>query len=117
MDRRCNCSGDRLLPKAYVKWRGPVRDAMMFVVARYWRLDASMGFSISGHPALAQPSRGVPFTLDVERLDHAPVSSQAVSAAGGMKLMARSASAVMVRLGLTPRFAATTDPSQMYMFL
>ncbi len=45
------------------------------------------------------------------------VSFQAVSAAGGMKLRARSASAVMVRLGLTPRLAATTDPSQMYMFL
>ena len=25
---------DRLVPEAYVKWRGPVRDAMMFVVAR-----------------------------------------------------------------------------------
>jgi ubiquinone biosynthesis protein len=25
---------DRLVPQAYVKWRGPVRDAMMFVVAR-----------------------------------------------------------------------------------
>jgi hypothetical protein len=36
---------------------------------------------------------------------------------GGMKLIARSASAVMVRLGLTPRFAATTAPSQMYTFL
>src|SRR5208337_251281 len=44
-------------------------------------------------------------------------SSQAVSAAGGMKLMARSVRAVMVRLGFTPKFAATTDPSQTYMFL
>ncbi|MGZ4732033.1 MAG: AarF/UbiB family protein [Terriglobales bacterium] len=25
---------DRLVPQAYVKWRGPVRDAMMFVMAR-----------------------------------------------------------------------------------
>src|ERR1017187_9482572 len=25
---------DRLVPKAYVKWRPPVRDAMMFVVMR-----------------------------------------------------------------------------------
>ncbi len=33
--------------------------------------------------------------------------------AGGMKLMARSAKAVIVRLGLTPRFAATTEASQM----
>lgn len=40
-----------------------------------------------------------------------------VSTAEGMKLIARSASAVMVRLGLTPRLAATTDPSQMYIFL
>ena len=31
--------------------------------------------------------------------------------------MARSAKAVIVRLGLTPRLAATTDPSQMYIFL
>ena len=44
-------------------------------------------------------------------------SFQSVSAAGGIKLIARSASAVMVRLGLTPRLAATTDPSQMYIFL
>ena len=36
---------------------------------------------------------------------------------GGIKLIARSAKAVIVRLGLTPRFAATTEPSQMYMFL
>ena len=32
-----------------------------------------------------------------------------------MKLIARSARAVMVRLGFTPRLADTTDPSQMYM--
>lgn len=32
------------------------------------------------------------------------------------KLIARSASAVMVRLGFTPRLAATTEPSQTYMF-
>ena len=44
-------------------------------------------------------------------------SFQFVSAAGGMKLIARSVRAVMVRLGLTPRFAATTDPSQTYIFL
>src|SRR5208283_3435165 len=44
-------------------------------------------------------------------------SFQAFSAAGGMKLMARSVRAVIVRLGFTPRFAATTDPSQTYMFL
>jgi hypothetical protein len=37
--------------------------------------------------------------------------------AGGIKLIARSAKAVIVRLGLTPRLAATTEPSQMYMFL
>jgi hypothetical protein len=39
------------------------------------------------------------------------------STTGGMKLMALSANAAMVRLGFTPRLAATTDPSQMYMFL
>jgi len=42
---------------------------------------------------------------------------QASSATGGIKLIARSASAVMVRLGFTPRLAPTTDPSQMYIFL
>ena len=31
--------------------------------------------------------------------------------------MARSVSAQMVRLGFTPKFAAITEPSQMYMFL
>ncbi len=35
----------------------------------------------------------------------------------GMKLIARSAKAVIVRLGFTPRLAAITEPSQMYMFL
>jgi hypothetical protein len=44
-------------------------------------------------------------------------SSHDISAAGGMKLIARSVSAVMVRLGFTPRLAETTDPSQMYIFL
>jgi hypothetical protein len=34
-----------------------------------------------------------------------------------MKLMARSVRAVMVRLGFTPKLAATTEPSQTYMFL
>lgn len=37
--------------------------------------------------------------------------------AGGMKDIARSARAVIVRLGLTPRFAETTEPSQIYMFV
>src|SRR5208283_2853295 len=44
-------------------------------------------------------------------------SSQWLFSAAGIKLIARSASAVIVRLGLTPRFAATTDPSQTYIFL
>lgn len=48
----------------------------------------------------------------------APVHAfQSVSAAGGIKLMARSVTAQMVRLGLTPRLAARTEPSQMYIFL
>lgn len=32
----------------------------------------------------------------------------------GIKLMARSASAVMVRLGFTPKFEGTIEPSMMY---
>ncbi len=44
-------------------------------------------------------------------------SFHAVSEAGGMKLMARSLNAVMVRLGLTPRLPAITEPSHTYMFL
>ena len=36
----------------------------------------------------------------------------AAAAASGTKLIARSASAVIVRLGLTPTFAGTTEPSQ-----
>ena len=35
-------------------------------------------------------------------------------AASGMWLMACSVSAVIVRLGFTPRFALSTEPSQMY---
>ena len=38
-----------------------------------------------------------------------------VSFAGRIRLIARSASAVIVRLGLTPRLLARTEPSQMYM--
>ena len=53
-------------------------------------------------------------TREVESMER---SFHPVSSAGGIKLIARSASAVMVRLGLTPRLAATTDPSQMYMFV
>ena len=34
----------------------------------------------------------------------------------GMNVIARSASAVIVKLGFTPRFALTTDPSQTYLF-
>ena len=45
-----------------------------------------------------------------------PHRSMPTLLAGVMKLMARSASAAMVRLGLTPRLADTTDPSQMYIF-
>ena len=44
-------------------------------------------------------------------------SFQVVPDAGGIKLMARSVRAAIVRLGLTPRLAATTEPSQTYMFL
>jgi len=44
------------------------------------------------------------------------VSFHDVFAEGAMNYIARSASAVMVRLGLTPRLAATTEPSQMYIF-
>jgi hypothetical protein len=40
-----------------------------------------------------------------------------VAEAGGIKLIARSVIAVMVKLGFTPRFADTTEPSQIYMFL
>ena len=43
------------------------------------------------------------------------MSLQSVSVALGMKLMARSARAVMVRLGFTPRLTGKTDPSQIYM--
>jgi hypothetical protein len=48
---------------------------------------------------------------------HTGESFHSVFTAGGIKLIARSESAVMVRLGLTPRLAATTEPSQMYIFL
>lgn len=52
-----------------------------------------------------------------EALSIQALSFQPVSVAGGIKLMARSVSAVIVRLGLTPRLADTTDPSQIYIFL
>ncbi len=42
----------------------------------------------------------------------ARASSSLAAAAAGTKLIARSASAVIVRLGLTPTLAGTTDPSQ-----
>ena len=58
----------------------------------------------------------LPICHAAERVVGATESSfQLVFPAGGTRLIARSASAVMVRLGLTPRFAARTDPSQMYM--
>jgi len=60
---------------------------------------APLSFVTSGHPA-----------------QFPALSSQATAIAGRTKLIARSASATMVRLGLTPRLVATTEPSQMYMF-
>ena len=45
----------------------------------------------------------------------AALSFHAVSLAEEIRLIALSARAVMVRLGFTPRFVDTTDPSQMYM--
>ena len=44
------------------------------------------------------------------------LSFHAALAAGGIWLIARSASAQIVRLGLTPRLAAITEPSQTYRF-
>lgn len=44
----------------------------------------------------------------------AATSFHCVSLAVGIRLIARSASAVIVRLGLTPRLLASTEPSQMY---
>ena len=45
---------------------------------------------------------------------HHAASSSVAPALAGMKLMARSASAVMVRLGFTPRLAESIDPSTTY---
>jgi hypothetical protein len=50
--------------------------------------------------------------LQIYSLDPFAASFQEVSDAVAMQLMARSESAAIVRLGLTPRFAETTDPSQ-----
>lgn len=43
-------------------------------------------------------------------------SVQRVCDAGATKLIALSASAVIVKLGFTPRFAPRTDPSHTYIF-
>jgi len=47
----------------------------------------------------------------------AAISSHADSQALGIKLIARSVKAAIVRLGFTPRLAEMTDPSQTYIFL
>jgi hypothetical protein len=56
------------------------------------------------HPTMARVAVGL-----------AAASFHCVSFAEGIRLIARSASAVMVKLGLTPRLLAKTEPSQMYM--
>ena len=48
-------------------------------------------------------------------VEFAAASFHRVAFVGGIRLIARSASAVIVKLGLTPRLLAKTEPSQMYM--
>jgi hypothetical protein len=52
---------------------------------------------------------------ELEDWELAAKSFHCVAFAGGIRLIARSARAVIVRLGLTPRLLAKTEPSQMYM--